>query len=94
MKTKKEVPKELSAVRKAPPFLSVNCLRHRRIVEIVSGHVNHPDISYRGQFTAGAVKNILSYDRFHHCLGLRQCQVLPRLLNGNNEGFAASGKKS
>ena len=91
--TKNEAPKELGAVQKAPPFLWANCLRHRRIVEIVGGHVNHPDIPYRGQFAAGAVKNILRYNRFHHSLGLRQCQVLPRLWDGNNEGFAAGGKK-
>lgn len=53
--TKKEAPKELGAVQKAPPFLWANCLRHRRIEEIVGGHVNHPDIPYRGQFAAGAV---------------------------------------
>ncbi|KUO77453.1 MAG: hypothetical protein APF81_04785 [Desulfosporosinus sp. BRH_c37] len=92
--TKKEASKELDAVQKAPPFLCSNSLRHRWIVEIVGGHINHPDIPYRSQFATGAVKNILGYNCFHHGLGLRQRQVLPRLGDGNNEGFAAGGKKS
>jgi len=70
------------------------CTSGWRIVEIVGGHIDHPDISYRSQFAAGTVNNILGYNRFHHSLGLRQRQVLPRLWDGNNEGFAAGGKKS
>lgn len=80
--------------QKAPPFLWADCLRYRWIIEIVCGHVNHPDIPYRGQFAAEAVKNILGNNRFHHGLGLSQRQVRPRLGDGNNEGFAAGGKKS
>jgi len=42
--TKKEAHKELGEVQKASPFLRPNFLLHRWIIEIVGGHVNHPDI--------------------------------------------------
>ncbi|MGC7871340.1 hypothetical protein ACPUYX_07380 [Desulfosporosinus sp. SYSU MS00001] len=48
----KKAPFELSSVQKAPFFLWANRLCHRRIVEIVGGHIDHPDIPYRGQLVA------------------------------------------
>jgi hypothetical protein len=89
--TQKEASQELAAVQKTSPFPLVNSLRQRRIVEIVGGHVHHPDIPDSRRFAAGDVKNILGNNRFLRGLDLSRRQVHLWLVNGNYAGFAAGG---